>query len=322
MIIDALNCSNWDQSLFQEAKAAGVTCAHVTLAVWENARETLSQVDKWYRFFRQHPDLIMQVQSADDIRAAEASGKVGIMLGFQNSSPIEDDLGLVEVFHRLGIRVMQITYNNASLMGSGCYEPNDGGLTRFGREVIKEMNRVGMVVDLSHVGEQTTLDAIRFSEKPVAVTHSNPNWLSDIPRNKSELVLRELAEASGMLGCSLYPFLIGGREVTLQQFCESMARAADITGAEKLGIGTDLVTKCTPEYLNWLRSGRWTHAQSHGPAGPNAKPGWPEWQEWFKSPLDFGTLAEGLREVGFSEDETAGIMGRNWLRYFEQVIGH
>ncbi|MEM8858609.1 MAG: membrane dipeptidase, partial [Chloroflexota bacterium] len=130
MIIDALNCSNWDESLFQEAKTAGVTCAHVTLAVWENARETLSQVDKWYRFFRQSPELIMQVQSAADIRTAEQTGRVGIMLGFQNSSPIEDDLGMVEVFHRLGIRVMQITYNNASLLGSGCYEPNDGGLTR------------------------------------------------------------------------------------------------------------------------------------------------------------------------------------------------
>ncbi|MFT7584010.1 MAG: membrane dipeptidase [Cellvibrionaceae bacterium] len=321
MIIDALNCSNWDKSLFEEAQAGGVTCAHVTLAVWETARETLSQVDKWYRFFRMYPDLIMPVQTAADIRKAEASGKVGILLGFQGPSPIEDDLGMVEVFHRLGIRVMQITYNNASLLGGGCYEQTDGGLTRFGREVVKEMNRLGMVVDLSHVGEQTTLDAIRFSEQPVAVTHSNPHWLSHIPRNKSQTVLTELAAAGGMLGCSLYPFLIGGPDVTLQQFCESIARAAELMGAEKLGIGTDLVRKCTPEYLDWLRSGRWTHTVSHGPAGPAAKAGWPEWQTWFKTPLDFGVVEAGLRDVGFSAEETAGIMGENWLRYFEQIIG-
>lgn len=321
MIIDALNCSNWDESLFLEAQAGGVTCAHVTLAVWETARETLHQVEKWNRFFKEYPELIMRVTSADDIRQAKQLGKVGIMLGFQNCSPIEDDLGLVEIFHQLGIRVMQITYNNASLLGSGCYEPNDGGLTRFGREVVAEMNRIGMVVDLSHVGERTTLDAIQASEIPVAVTHSNPHWLSHIPRNKSETVLRELAAADGMLGCSLYPFLIGGPQVTLQQFCESMARAAELMGAEKLGIGTDLVRKCTPEYLDWLRSGRWTQAKSYGPAGPDAKPGWPEWQDWFKSPLDFGTVADGLRTVGFSEQETAGIMGENWLRFFEKVIG-
>ncbi len=321
MIIDALNCSNWDKSLFIEALEGGVTCAHVTLAVWETARETLSLVDRWNRFFRQYPELIMKVESAADIRQAKEVGKVGIMLGFQNSSPLEDDLGMVEIFHQLGVRVIQITYNNASLLGSGCYEPNDGGLTRFGREVVHEMNRVGTVVDLSHVGEQTTLDAISHSDRPVAVTHSNPHWLSHIPRNKSEKVMRELAAADGMMGCSLYPFLIGGPEVTLAQFCESMARAADVMGVEKLGIGTDLVRKCTPEYLEWLRSGRWTRQSSYGPAGPDAKPGWPEWQSWFKTPLDFGTVADGLQAAGFSAEETAGIMGENWLRFFEKVIG-
>ena len=165
MIIDALNCSNWDRELLLEAQAAGLTCAHVTVAVWENGRETLSKIERWYRLLRANSDIAMQVTQAADIEWAKSENKVGILFGFQNSSPLEDDLGLVEIYHRLGVRVIQLTYNNQSLLGAGCYEPQDSGLTRFGREVVREMNRLGMVVDLSHVGEQTTLDAIDFSER-------------------------------------------------------------------------------------------------------------------------------------------------------------
>lgn len=320
MLIDALNCSNWNEALFEEAQAAGLTGAHVTLAVWESARETLSQIDKWHRFFRTHPDKILHVTQAADLKRAKAEQKVGIIFGFQNSSPIEDDLGLVEIFYRLGVRVMQLTYNNQSLLGAGCYESNDGGLTRFGQEVVREMNRLGMVIDLSHVGEQTTLDAIDYSEMPVAVTHSNPKALVDIKRNKSDLVLTRLAERDGMLGCSLYPHLIGGREVTLQRFCEGVAHAADVMGAERIGFGTDLVRACTPEYLNWLRMGRWTHTVDYG-AGSADLPGWPAWQDWFQTAHDFPVVAQGLRDIGFSQTEVDGIMGENWFRFFQRVIG-
>ncbi|NET73361.1 MAG: hypothetical protein F6K62_21225 [Sphaerospermopsis sp. SIO1G2] len=194
MIIDALNCSNWDRELFEELRTADVTCIHVTVAVWENGRDTLSQIHKWYRWFREHEDLIIPVTSGADIETAVATGKTGVILGFQGSSSIEDDLGLVEVFHRLGVRVMQLTYNNASLLGAGCYEPSDGGLTRFGREVIQEMNRLGMVIDLSHVGERTSREAILHSQRPVAATHANPSFMTDIPRSKSADLLKILAE--------------------------------------------------------------------------------------------------------------------------------
>ncbi|MEM7797952.1 MAG: membrane dipeptidase [Chloroflexota bacterium] len=318
MLIDALNCSNWDQSLFEEACDAGVNGAHVTLAVWENARETLSQISTWLRYFETYSDLILPVKQAADLDLAKKTGRVGIIFGFQNSSPIEDDLGLVEIYAQLGVRVMQLTYNNQTLLGSGCYEAHDGGITRFGREVINEMNRLGMVIDLSHVGEQTTLDAIEISEQPVAVTHSNPKWLSNIPRNKSDDVLSALAANDGMLGCSLYPHLIGGQEVSLKQFCAGIAHAAEIMGSERIGLGTDLVRKCTPAYLNWLRMGRWTHTIDYG-AGSADSPGWPEWQAWFKTPYDFPTVAQGLRDIGFSESEVDGIMGENWYSFFKQV---
>jgi len=142
LIIDALQYVNWTRELFQEAVDGGVNAIHVTIAYWENTESALANIGDWRRRFRDHSDLIMPVRTGDDIRAAQAVGKVGIILGFQNCSPIEDDLRKVEMLHEQGVRIMQLTYNNQSLLATGCYEAGDSGVTRFGKEVIKEMNRV------------------------------------------------------------------------------------------------------------------------------------------------------------------------------------
>ena len=317
IIIDALNCSNWDRELFEELRAGGVSCMNVTCAVWETARETLNHLTQWYHFFREHRDLIMQVQSGSDIEKAHAAGKTGVILGFQNASPIENDLSLVELFHRLGVRVIQLTYNNQNHIGSSCYEAHDSGLSRFGREVVYEMNRLGIVIDLSHVGERTSLHAIELSSRPVAITHANPYSFHPSKRNKSDQLLKTVAEHKGMLGCSLYPHFIGGNQTTLDQFCDLIAYAVELMGIDHVGIGSDLVRKQTQQYLNWLRMGRWTYSVDYGP-GSADQPGWPRWQEWFQSPVDFPHLAEGLRVKGFSQEEIAKIMGENWLRFFKE----
>lgn len=319
IIIDALNCSHWDRELFEELRAGGVTCINITCAVWETARETLNHLTKWYGFFREHSDLIMHVQSGTDIEQAHAVGKTGIVLGFQNASPIENDISFVELFHRLGVRVMQITYNNQNHIGSSCYETNDAGLSRFGREVVREMNQLGMVIDLSHVGERTSLDAITHSKRPVAITHANPYAIHPSKRNKSDHLLKVLAEHNGMLGCSLYPHFIGGNQTTLAQFCDLMGYAVELMGIDRVGIGSDLVRKQDQTYLNWLRMGRWTRTVDYGP-GNSSNPGWPEWQKWFQSSLDFSNLAEGLRKTGFSEEETNKLMGENWQRFFSEAF--
>ena len=317
IIIDALNCSNWDRELFEELRAGGVSCMNVTCAVWETARETLNHLTQWYHFFREHSDLIMQVQSGSDIEKAHAAGKTGVILGFQNASPIENDLSLVELFHRLGVRVIQLTYNNQNHIGSSCYEAHDSGLSRFGREVVYEMNRLGIVIDLSHVGERTSLHAIELSSRPVAITHANPYSFHPSKRNKSDQLLKTVAEHKGILGCSLYPHFIGGNQTTLDQFCDLIAYAVELMGIDHVGIGSDLVRKQTQQYLNWLRMGRWTYSVDYGP-GSADQPGWPRWQEWFQSPVDFPHLAEGLRVKGFSQEEIAKIMGENWLRFFKE----
>jgi hypothetical protein len=199
------------------------------------------------------------VRTASDIRLAHEEGRVGIFFGFQNCSPIEDDIALVEVFRQLGVFVMQLTYNNQSLLASGCYEREDNGISRFGRQVIAEMNRVGMLIDMSHSAERSTLEAIELSSRPVIISHANPASFHAAKRNKSDAVLRGIAESGGLLGFSTYPFhLKGASDCSLESFCDMVARTADLMGVEHIGIGTDLCQAQPLSVLEWMRNGRWS----------------------------------------------------------------
>lgn len=314
VVIDGNQINNWDREVLEELSTGGLTCVQATCAVWENARETLGNIGHWYQRFQEHADLIAPARSADDILAAKSDGRVAVMLGFQNASPFEDDLSLVEVFHRLGVRVVQLTYNIQNHLGGSCYEPNDSGLTRFGESVVKEMNRCGMLVDLSHVGERTSFDAIEVSERPVAITHANPDWFHPSPRNKSDALLKALAERDGVLGCTVYPNFIGGSETRLEDFCAMIERLAEMMGIEHIAIGTDSTRKQTDEHLSWLRNGRWRFTNGEEP------PTWPDWPDWFQSPAHFPNLTTGLLDRGFSRDDVAAVMGDNWLRLFGETF--
>ena len=294
VVIDALEASAWDRETLEELRRGGVTAVHVTLAYWEDARATLGNIGRWHRLFETHGDLIMPVREAVDIEEAGRLGRTGIIFGFQNCSPIEDDLSLVGVFHDLGVRIMQLTYNNQSLIGAGCYETDDSGISRFGREVIREMNRVGMIVDLSHSAERTSLHAIEISERPVAITHANPLGFHRGLRNKSDVLLKALAESGGMLGFSTYPLHIGGSQTTLEDFCAMIADTAALMGIERIGFGTDMCRKHTAAYLDWMRSGRWSRDVDSGEAAAPGG-GWPEWPPWFRRPGRFPPADRGTR---------------------------
>lgn len=320
IVIDGLQYVNWNRELFQAAKDAGITAIHVTIAYWENTRETLANIGDWHRLFREHRDLILHARCADDVRAAHESGRVGIVFGFQNCSPIEDDLRYVQVFHELGVRIMQLSYNNQSLLATGCYESRDAGITRFGKEVIREMNRVGMVIDMSHSAERSTLQAIELSQRPIAITHANPSFFHDALRNKSTAVLRSLGESGGMLGLSLYPFhLKNGSDCTLDEFCVMAAETAAIVGIDNLGIGSDLCQNWDYATLEWMRSGRWTAGADYGEGSADNKD-WPAQPAWFASSADFHNLSLGLAKAGFSDDDVEKIMGRNWLSFFDAAF--
>ena len=223
-LIDGLQYANWSEKIFRQMNEGGVHAVHVTITYHETFRETVLNIEKWNRWFEKHPDLIFQGRTADDVALAKKTGRTAIFFGSQNPSCIEDDIGLVEVLHTLGLRFMQLTYNNQSLLATGCYEDDDTGLTRMGRAVVTEMNRVGMVVDMSHSGERSTLEAIAHSTRPITISHANPhNWHAAL-RNKSDSVLKALGERGGMLGFSVYPHhLKGGSDCTLQSFCDMIA---------------------------------------------------------------------------------------------------
>jgi microsomal dipeptidase-like Zn-dependent dipeptidase len=317
-MIDGLQYVNWNRELFEEAQKSGVHTIHVTIAYWENIRETLENIGTWNRHFINHVDLIMPVRKAADILEAKRLGKVGIIFGFQNCSPIEDDVKMVEILHQLGVRIMQLTYNNQSFLATGCYEEQDGGITRFGRQVIKEMNRVGMVIDMSHSAEKSTLEAIEISERPIAITHANPTFFHKALRNKSETVIRAIGESEGMLGFSMYPFhLKNGSDCTLEEFCQMIGETADMIGIDRIGIGSDLCLNWDYTVLEWMRSGRWTTSVDHG-EGSAEKPSWPEQPSWFVGSKDLHTIAKGLANQGFSDDDIAKVMGENWLSFFEK----
>lgn len=319
--IDCLQYANWSEKIFRQMREGGVDAVHVTIAYHENFRETVLNIERWNSRFEQFPELIFQGRTGDDVRRAKTEGRTAIFLGFQNPSPIEDDIGLVEIVHTLGARFMQLSYNNQSLLATGCYEAEDPGLTRMGREVIEEMNRVGLVVDMSHSAERSTLEAIGHSSRPVAITHANPAFWAPARRNKSDAVIRALAETGGMLGFSLYPHHLkdkGG--CTLESFCEMVARTAEMVGARTLGIGSDLCQDHPDSVVDWMRMGRWTKRVDYG-EGSAAAPGFPAMPEWFADNRDFSNIEAGLRAVGFDQAEVAGIMGENWLRFFDMSFG-
>lgn len=320
-LIDGLQYSNWSEEIFRQIRAGGVDAVHVTIVYHENFRETVANIERWNRWFERWPELIFQGFTAEDIATARATSRTAVFFGSQNPSCIEDDIGLVEVLHRLGLRFMQLTYNNQSLLATGCYEADDTGLTRMGREVVAEMNRVGMVVDMSHSGERSTLAALEHSTRPIAVTHANPSSWHPARRNKSDAVIGALAETGGMLGFSLYPHhLRAGTACTQSDFCTMIARTAERFGTHFLGIGTDLCLNQPDSVVEWMRTGRWTKTLDYGEGSKDA-PGFPAMPGWFRDNRDFGNIAKGLRDAGFSQAEVEGIMGGNWARFFAASFG-
>jgi membrane dipeptidase len=314
--IDNLQYCNWSEKIFRQMREGGLDAVHVTIAYHESFREMVHNIEAWNRRFERHADLIMPGRTAADIRIAQETGRTAIFFGLQTPAPIEDDIGLVEILHTLGIRFMQLTYNNQSLLAAGCYEAEDSGVTRMGREVIREMNRVGLVIDMSHSAERSTLQAIELSQRPIAITHANPASWMPARRNKSDAVLKALAQSGGMLGFSLYPHHLRDKsDCTLESFCTMVAETAGLMGVAHVGIGSDLCQDQPDSVVEWMRVGRWTKEIDYG-EGSKDHSGFPAMPPWFRDNRDIGNIALGLRKAGLSEADVNAIMGGNWLRFY------
>ncbi|MDA9644824.1 dipeptidase [Candidatus Pelagibacter sp.] len=317
--IDNLQYCNWSREIFEFNRAAGLDAVHVTIVYHEDYDELLVEVKKWEKLFSDNSDLIFLGKDYNDIEKANLEKKTAIFFGFQNCSPIEDDINLVEKVHNLGCRFMQLTYNNQSLLATGCYEKIDSGVTNFGREAIKEMNRVGVVIDMSHSAEKSTFDAIELSDKPIAITHANPSFWHPAKRNKSNDLLKTLSESGGMLGLSLYPHhLKDNANCTIESFCEMVAKTADIMDNKNIGIGSDLCLNQPDSIVEWMRNGTWSKSKNYGEGSKN-KPGFPNQPEWFKDARGFENIENGLKKIGFSDIETHGILGNNWYNFYKSI---
>ncbi len=317
IVIDALQAGgDWGPEIVRDIHAGGLTAVHVAPLVWEGSREAIADLARWQRRFRDHPDEIVPALSADDILAAKRAGRTAILYGAQNASVFEDDLDLVWVLHRLGMRIVQLTYNNQNLVGSGCAERSDDGLSRYGAFVVAEMDRVGMLIDLSHVGDRTSLDAIARSAHPVAITHANPKRWYEHRRNKSDEVLRAVAEGGGVVGLTPYPEF-AGEVLTPARWGELVARTVDLVGVEHVGIGTDMARGWTDfaGHVRWVRYGRWSH-----PDPAHANDLYPAFPEWLSCAAKFPSVTAALETHGFAREEVAAIMGGNWLRLFGRVL--
>tara|TARA_A100000164_G_scaffold307972_2_gene284885 strand:- start:350 stop:1315 length:966 start_codon:yes stop_codon:yes gene_type:complete len=317
--IDNLQYCNWNRNIFEINREAGLDAIHVTIVYHEDYDELQKEIKKWNKLFDDNSDLIFPGKNFEDIEKANLKKKTAIFFGFQNCSPIEDDINLVERVHDLGCRFMQLTYNNQSLLATGCYEKIDSGVTNFGREVIKEMNKVGIVVDMSHSAEKSTFDAIEISEKPIAITHANPNFWHAAKRNKSSDLLKVLSDSGGILGLSLYPHhLKDNTNCSLDSFCEMVARTSEIMNIKNIGIGSDLCLNQPDKVVEWMRNGTWTKGKNYG-EGSKSKPGFPKQPNWFKDARGFSNIEKGLKKVGFSESETDGILGNNWYNFYKGI---
>ena len=318
MFIDGLQYCNWSEKIFKQWRASNLTAVHVTISYHEQFRETVSNFEQWNSWFEKHPSLIMPAFYAEDVETASKENKTAVIFGFQNPSPIEDDIGLVEILHRLGGRFMQLSYNNQSLLATGCYEENDPGITRMGKEVIKEMNRVGMVVDMSHSSERSTFEAMELSSRPIVISHANPSFWHPAKRNKSDEIIKELSNNNGMLGFSLYPHhLNNSTQCSLEDFCSMIARTADLIGIDHIGFGSDLCQDQPDSIVEWMRVGKWTKEIDYG-EGSASNPGFPDMPSWFRDNRDWHNIIEGLQKYGFSNDEINKIKGENWLSFFRK----
>lgn len=314
VVIDGLNVSVWDLDVFEGLKRGGVTAINATTAVYEGFRGTVRNIEQWNLKFDTYKKLIMPIRRVEDIGEAKERGRVGIIIGFQNTSPLEDDVNLLQVFRDLGVRIMQLTYNDRNYSGDGCFERTDSGLSEFGLRVVGEMNRQGILIDLSHTGYRTAMDAIEVSDDPVAFTHANPKALSENPRNKTDEQIKALAEKGGVIGATPYPiFLPAGYKSKLSDFLDVMDYLVDLVGVNHVAVGTDFTEKQPEEFFIWLHTGKsWER--------PFSELEYPViYPEGIRSADEFPNITRGLVERGYTESEVKKIIGENWLRLYSQV---
>ncbi|GGF64203.1 dipeptidase [Alteromonas lipolytica] len=314
IIFDGLVIAKWNRDLFLDMKKGGLTAANCTVSVWEGFKGTIDNIVEMNQFFEENNDLIIPVTKTSDIAKAKAEGKTGIILGFQNANAFEDQIGYVEIFKKLGVGIVQMAYNTQNLVGTGCYE-RDGGLSGFGREIVAEMNRVGIMCDLSHVGPQTSIEVIEASTAPVCYSHCLPSGLKEHPRNKSDEELKFIADRNGFIGVTMFaPFLKKGIDSTVDDYVEAIDYVIDIAGEDCVGIGTDFTQGHDKAFFDMLTHDK-GYARNLTNFGKIVNP------LGIRTIGEFPNLTACMVKHGWSEEKIRKVMGENWVNVLKTVWG-
>lgn len=307
-------------AMVRNAVESGITAVNLTVSGGD-FEGTARSIARWEANIARFPDAFRQVRSVADLRTAKGEGKLGIVYGFQDTTPIGRSLDHLETFHDFGVAVIQLTYNVRNLVGDGCLEPGNAGLSTFGRQVVERMDELGILVDLSHCGKRTTAEGIQASSNPVAITHSGCNAVARHPRSKDDEELRAMADRGGVLGIYLMPFLTPGRVPTTDDVVAHIEHALDVCGEDHVGIGSDLST--TPidgsdEY--WSKHREFVRSRiDRGIAAPNEDPDILFTVEGLNHHRRMEKIADALSARGHADRVIEKVIGANWVRLFEEV---
>ncbi len=313
IVIDGLVISKWSREVFEDMHRGGITAANCTCCVWDGFVGTMHNIAQFKRWIDENDDILLQVFGAEDIERAKAENKVGIFLGWQNTSGIEDRIDNLRLFRDLGVRVIQLTYQTQNLVGSGCWESKDLGLSDYGRDVIDELNRLGILIDLSHVGPQTTRDAIEYSKRPVAYTHCCPKALRDHPRNKTDEELREITDRGGFVGFATFTPFIRGDETTVEDCITALEHVINVVGEDSVGIGTDF---CQDQDAAFFR--RNAKDKGVGRLVVKRENDCPPPPRGFERLSDYPNLTAAMERAGWPDQRILKVIGGNWLRFLKE----
>ncbi len=319
---DALNVLE-----LEHVRQSGLTAAHLTVGAVGTMPPLLAfekvvrDIARWERQIDNSPDTLSRIRRPGDIRSAKSARNTGLIYGLQDGVSFEDDLDRLEALHQLGIRVIQPTYNRRNLLGDGCMETADAGLSRAGIEAIERMNALGILVDLSHCGRQTAANAIAASKRPVSFTHTGCYALAEHPRHRTDQEIKAVAQTGGVVGIYIMPYLAKGQQPTAADVIAHIEHALSIAGEDHVSIGTDGTvspTEVTDEFIEQFRK---TTAQRKelGIAAPFETETGYLFANDLNTPARFETLSQLLLERGHSETLVKKIMGDNLLRLFSET---
>jgi membrane dipeptidase len=320
IVIDALSADeDWDnpEPIFEAYKQSGLTAIQTSLANRNFAVATRDLAD-WQTRFDRFPERLLKVERASDVAAAKTSRRVGVMLGFQNATIIDSDIKNLDALYAAGTRCIQLTYNSRNLLGDGCTERTNAGLSDFGVDAVHRMNELGIIVDLSHCGEQTSKDGIEVTRKPPAFTHTMCKTVHDHVRAKSDALLKALAGKGGVVGIATLGYFVGPTPATtFDDYLRHVDHAVKVAGIDHVALASDYS-------IRGIEAAH-TRESWYVPRLSSFKPSynvrWPPWIKQLDPPERFRTIAHGLAKRGYKTTDIDKILGANWIRYFADVLG-